>query len=323
MPRRRHNRQGISVRFGSTEFLKINTARYDWRDLYHNLLTFTWPQFATLILAVYLLINLFFGTLYFVAPGSIAEMQPYSFGEAFFFSVETLATVGYGHMYPASWYGHVIATLEIMVGMFGMAVITGLIFIRFARPTARIVFSKTAVVAQFDGRPTLMVRVANLRHHPMMEVRFQMVATRAIITKEGEEVVIFPQLKLIFDKLALFPVAITLRHPIDENSPLYGLRPDEFAEHYVRVHASVACVDSVISASVYLNQTYESSQIEWNRRFVEIYTEMPDGAFAVDYSKIHDTEPVQPGTELGSDGLVQVTDNLVSSGAAGSTPATR
>jgi inward rectifier potassium channel len=323
MPRRRRNRRGISVRFGSTEFLKINAARYDWRDLYHNLLTFTWPQFAGLILAIYLLVNLFFGLLYFLAPGSIAEMRPYSFADAFFFSVETLATVGYGHMYPQSSYGHWVATLEIMLGMFGMAVITGLIFIRFARPTARIVFSKTAVFSRFDGKPTLMIRVANLRHHPMMEVKFRMLATRAILTKEGEEIVIFPQLKLVFDRMAVFPAAVTLRHQIDEASPLYGLRPDEYAEHFVRVQASVACVDSVISASVYLQQSYDSSQIELNRRFVEIYSEMSDGAFAVDYSKIHDTEPVPREFELGEDGLVPTTDNLVPSRASSHAASTR
>ena len=323
MPRRRHRRRGVSVRFGSTEFLKINAARYDWRDLYHNLLTFTWPQFAGLILAIYLLINLFFALLYFLAPGSIAEMRPYSFADAFFFSVETLATVGYGHMYPESFYGHMVATLEIMVGMFGMAVITGLIFIRFARPTARIVFSKTAVISQFDGKPTLMVRVANLRHHPMVEVKFRMVTTRLILTKEGEEIVIFPQIKLVFDRMAVFPAAVTLRHQIDETSPLYGLRPDEYAEHFVRVQPSVACVDSVISSSVYLQQSYDSSQIEWNRRFVEIYSDMPDGVFAVDYSKIHDTEPVPREFELGEDGKVPTTDSLVASRATNHTPSTR
>jgi inward rectifier potassium channel len=314
MPNRRRNRSGVSIRLGSTEFLKLNIARYDWRDLYHNLLTFSWPKFSIVILAIYLLINLLFGLLYFLAPGSIAEMRPYSFFDAFFFSVETLATVGYGHMYPESIYGHFIATLEIMVGMFGMAVITGLIFIRFARPTARIVFSNTAVIAQFDGKPTLMVRVANLRHHPMAEVRFRLMTSRAILTKEGETVVVFPQLKLIFDRLALFPVAVTLRHPIDETSPLYGLRPEEFDEHYVRIYASVSGVDTVISASVYRQQAYDISQIQWNRRFVEIYSEMPDGRFTVDYARLHDTEPVQAGTELNDTGTVPVVSQAANAG---------
>jgi inward rectifier potassium channel len=109
-----------------------------------------------------------------------------SFLEAFFFSIETLATVGYGHMYPATLYGHFAATVEIMVGMFGMAVVTGLIFIRFARPTARIEFSKTAVVSIFDGVPTLAIRVANLRHHPMIEAEFKMTVAYGKITAEGE-----------------------------------------------------------------------------------------------------------------------------------------
>jgi inward rectifier potassium channel len=157
----------------------------------------------------------------------------------------------------------------------------------------------------------------------MVEVKFRMVTTRLILTKEGEEIVIFPQIKLVFDRMAVFPAAVTLRHQIDETSPLYGLRPDEYTEHFVRVQPSVACVDSVISSSVYLQQSYDSSQIEWNRRFVEIYSDMPDGVFAVDYSKIHDTEPVPREFELGEDGKVPTTDSLVASRASNHTPSTR
>ena len=101
-------------------------------------MTLTWPQFAALILGIYVLVNLVFAVLYWAGPKSVAELPPGSLTDAFFFSVETLATVGYGHMYPDSLYGHIIATVEIMIGMFGMAVVTGLIFVRFSRPTARI-----------------------------------------------------------------------------------------------------------------------------------------------------------------------------------------
>ena len=110
----------ISVKAGHLEFLKLNAERYDWRDAYHSILTLTWPQFAGLIFGTYVLINVFFAALYWAGGKSIAELPPGSFLDAFFFSVETLATVGYGHMYPDSLYGHIIATLEIIVGMFGL-----------------------------------------------------------------------------------------------------------------------------------------------------------------------------------------------------------
>jgi inward rectifier potassium channel len=149
----------IRVRSDQVELVKLNAKEFDWRDTYHFILTLSWPGFAAFVFGIYLLINLGFATLYNLDPHSVAEMS--SFFDAFFFSVETLATVGYGHMYPESLYGHLLTMLEIMVGLFGLAVITGLIFVRFSRPTARMHFSKVAVIAPFDGVPTLMIRLAN------------------------------------------------------------------------------------------------------------------------------------------------------------------
>jgi inward rectifier potassium channel len=287
----------ITVRFGNTEFVKLNVSRYDWRDLYHQLLTLSWPKFAGVILILYLMVNLFFAALYLLGGDSIAEMPPGSFTDAFFFSIETLATVGYGHMYPATMYGHLAATLEIMVGMFGMAVVTGLIFIRFARPTARIEFSKTAVISNFDGVPTLAVRVANMRHHPMVETEFKMVATYGKITVEGEEVRLFFPLKLIFSYMANFPVAVTLRHPIDEGSPLYGLSLQDFERGLTRLFVSVVCVDPVIASPVYVQHYYIPESIEWNRQFTEMYFDRAGGGYSVDYGKISDTEPASSMNE--------------------------
>jgi Ion channel len=162
----------ISVRFGKSEFLKINADRFDWRDTYHWVLSLTWPQFAGLVFGIYMIVNVIFAVLYVLGGKGIAEMHPGSFLDGFFFSVETFAAVSYGHMYPDSLYGHSIATLEIMVGMFGMAVITGLVFIRFSRPMAKILFSKVAYVGLFDGYQNLMIRVANLRHQRWLKPSF-------------------------------------------------------------------------------------------------------------------------------------------------------
>src|SRR6201981_3905081 len=177
--------RSISVRVGRLEILKINAAKFDLRDTYHLVLTLTWPRFAAVLLVVYILINLVFAGLYALGGRCIAELPPGSFSEAFFFSVETLATVGYGHMYPDTFYGHCVTTVEIVVGMFGMAVITGLIFVRFSRPTARILFSKCAVISPFDGVPTLMLRVANMRHVSMAEAEFRVMLFRDEWVQEG------------------------------------------------------------------------------------------------------------------------------------------
>src|SRR4029077_20015459 len=194
----------------------------------HLILNLSWPGFAAFVFGIYLLINLGFAGLYVLDPHSVAEMS--SFFDAFFFSVETLATVGYGHMYPESLYGHLVTMLEIMVGMFGLAVITGLIFVRFSRPTARMHFSKVAVIAPFEGVPNLMIRVANLRHQAMVEPEFRMILVRSTTTAEGDDVRRFRSLKPDFDHLISFPTVLTVRHRINETSPLFGMTPEDFQQ---------------------------------------------------------------------------------------------
>ena len=135
------------------KFHKLNLKRRELRDAYHWLLTLSWPQFSVFVFGLYLAINLVFSLCYYVRPQCIGGMEKVSWANCFFFSVETLATVGYGHMYPETLFGHLVATLEIIVGMFGMAIVTGLIFIRFSRPVARIFFSDNLVLAPFDGHP--------------------------------------------------------------------------------------------------------------------------------------------------------------------------
>jgi inward rectifier potassium channel len=291
----------IRVRSGQFEFVKLNVEKFDWRDTYHLILTLSWPGFAGLVFGIYLLINLAFAALYMLNAHAVAEMRPGSFFDAFFFSVETLATVGYGHMYPETFYGHLIAMLEIMVGMFGLAVITGLIFVRFSRPTARIHFSKVAVIAPFDGVPNLMIRVANLRHQAMVEPEFRMILLRNIITAEGDEVRRFRSLKLEFDRLIAFPTVLTVRHRIDEESPLFGMTPEEFQRQDVRIIASIVGVDTVIVAPVQSFGDYNYEQIEWNRRFVEIYDQNEEGEWTVDYARIDETEDLAPIQNLARD----------------------
>ncbi|MBV9298820.1 MAG: ATP-sensitive inward rectifier potassium channel 10 [Verrucomicrobia bacterium] len=284
--------RSISVRTGRLEFVKINITKFDFRDTYHLILTLTWPRFAALVLVTYIMINLLFAGLYLLGGKCIAELPPGSYSEAFFFSVETLATVGYGHMYPDTFYGHCVTTIEIVVGMFGMAVITGLIFVRFSRPTARILFSKCAVISPFDGVPTLMLRVANQRHIAMAEAEFRVMLFRNERIQEEESTRRFYALKLQFDRMIAFPVALTLRHMIDESSPLYGLTAEDLKRSDTRLMASIVCIDTVIPAPVQSAIDYSYDDILWNRRFVEIYAETPEGRLTVDYGRIHDTEEV-------------------------------
>jgi inward rectifier potassium channel len=282
----------IATRAGRTEFLKINAAVSGWRDSYHWVLSLTWPRFALFLAVSYVVINLLFGTLYVIRPDCINDLEPGSFPFAFFFSVETLATVGYGHNYPTTLYGHVIVTIEIFIGMIWLAVITGLIFVRFARPTARILFSNCLVIAPHDGRLSLMFRVANLRHTSMAEAEFRIIYSRDEHVLEGEDIRRFYYLSLYPDRMISFPAALTIRHTIDQQSPLFGITPERLAQEDAFFIASTVSLELVMAASVQSAQDYAVEDIRFGERFVDVYEELPDGRLTVDYGRLHETEPV-------------------------------
>lgn len=285
-------RAPISVRAGRTEFLKINAARREWRDGYHWILSLSWPRFVAFILAVYVALNLIFATAFMLGGPCIGEMTPGSFPAAFFFSVETLATVGYGHMYPATTYGHIVVTIEIIIGMFWLAVITGLIFVRFSRPTARILFSDSLLIGNFDGKPTLMFRVANLRHTSMVEAEFRMILSRDEKVHEGETVRRFHPLKVRPAHMINFPAALVIRHSIDQQSPLYGETLESLEKSDAFFVASTVSIELVMAASVQSQKDYSWRDLRFGERFVDVYTEEGDGRLTVDYGRLHETEPV-------------------------------
>jgi inward rectifier potassium channel len=280
------------MRSGQVEFIKINAQR-EWRDLYQWLLGLSWPKFSMVAVGTCIGINLLFAAIYAVGGDCVAGMRPGSFLEAFFFSVQTLATVGYGHMYPQTLYGDVVSTVEIISGLFWLALITGLIFVRFSRPAARIVFSNGLVIAPFNGQRTLMARVANLRHYNMVDAQFSIMFSRdEPLLEDGEMFRHFYQLRLHFDRLVAFPAALTLRHTIDEKSPLYGCSQESLRDARAIIMVSVTGVETVIPASVQTFRDYSASDIQFGHRFVDIYTETAQGKLTVDYARIHDTEPV-------------------------------
>jgi inward rectifier potassium channel len=288
--KRRHNR--VSVQAGQVEFVKVNIGAWQPRDVYQWLLALRWPQFAALVAAVYIMLNLLFATLYSLDRASIAGSTGGSwFFDCFFFSIQTLATVGYGHMYPQTLYGHVISTIEIMSGIFLLAVVTGLIFVRFSRPVARIAFSRSLVISPLNGEPTLMVRVGNQHQHSIVDTQFRVMFMRDEPLVEGGDFRYFYTLKLHFDKLILFPAALTLRHVIDKSSPLYGATPESLEITRAVFAVSVSGIDPVIAAPVQAQQDYTWRDVRFGKRFVDIYTQSGRGQLTVDYGRLHDTEP--------------------------------
>jgi inward rectifier potassium channel len=284
----------VSLRAGQIEFVKVNTDAWRWRDVYRWLLGLSWPQFAMFVASLYIGLNLLFAALYSFQQNSIAgSTGGHWFFDCFFFSVQTLATVGYGHMYPQTLYGHIVTTIEIMSGIFLLAVMTGLIFVRFSRPIARVMFSNSMVIALLNGKPTLMVRIGNENHHSMVEAEFRIMFSRDEPLLEGGDFRHFYVLKLHFDRLAVFPAALTLRHTIDETSPLFGATPESLESSRILFIVSVVGIDPVIAAAVQTQKDYSWRDVQFGHRFVEIYTEHGGGRLTVDYGRLHDTEQVK------------------------------
>src|SRR5215471_11233539 len=292
-PNKRHRKPThVSIRSGQVEFVKVGTDSWRWRDVYRWLLGLRWPRFAAFVAVLYIGLNLLFAMLYSLQRESIAgSTGGHWFFDCFFFSVQTLATVGYGHMYPQTLYAHIITTIEIMTGVFLLATMTGLIFVRFSRPIARVAFSNSLVIAPLNGTPTLMVRIGNENQHSMVEAEFRIMFSRDERLIEGGDFRYFYVLKLQFDRLTVFPAALTLRHTIDENSPLFGATAETLTGCRALFIVSVVGIDPVIAASVQTQKDYTWRDIQFGHRFVEIYTEHGGGRLTVDYGRLHDTEP--------------------------------
>jgi len=283
------------MRSGSVEFVKVNTDKGRLRDVYRSLLGLNWPNFALFVAIVYVALNLFFAVFYSLRPDSIAgATTTHWFLDCFFFSVQTLATVGYGHMYPQSIYGHIVSTIEIMTGVFLLAVMTGLIFVRFSRPVARVIFSRSMVIGPLNGKPTLMVRIGNENHHSMVEAKFRIMYSYDKQLAEGGDFRYFHDLKLHFSQLTVFPAALTLRHEIDEGSPLHGATSESLEAGRALFFVSVVGIDPVIASEVQTQKDYTWRDIQFGHRFVEIYHEHKGGTrrLTVDYGRLHETEPI-------------------------------
>lgn len=272
--------------------VKVGVRRFSLEDPYYLVLAMRWPTFFISVLLVFLATNLIFAALYWLDPGSVNNVRPGVFGDSFFFSVETLATVGYGVMTPNTIYGHVVATAEIFVGMFLTALVTGAFFARFARPHARLVFSETAVVTPYEGRQALMVRVASRRLQGISEARARMVYLRdeAVGTTRFRR---FSELKLARDNIPVLSLSWTLIHPIDEESPLFGMTNARILDEAPTLLVSISGFDEAISSTINDRKSYSPEDIRFGHVFDNILRDLPGGFIELDITRIHDTSPVE------------------------------
>ena len=263
-------------------------------DLYHYLLVLPWTAFLTALAVVYLGLNLVFATLYLVGDAAIANARPGVFADAFFFSVETLSTIGYGQMSPGTLYGNVVMTVEALAGVLLVAVAAGLMFARFSKPTARVVFSKVAVVGPFNGVPTLSLRLANERRNQILDAQVSVALVRDERTAEGDWIRRFYDLQLARQRSPIFAMTFTVMHPIDADSPLRNASPSSLAAEGAELVVTVTGLDETTLHTIHARTSYLAHEICWDRRFADVFTQTADGRLAIDYRRFHDTAPIQP-----------------------------
>jgi inward rectifier potassium channel len=287
----------VRRRRGPSTTVRIGHKR-QWRDVYHRMLTLSWPRFFLVMAGWYAAVNIVFALLYMADPDGIAEARPGSFEDAFFFSVQTVATIGYGVMHPATLYANLVMTVETLCGLIGFAVLTGLIFSRFSRPTARILFSEVAVVTQHNGMPTLMFRCANQRRNQILEAAIGVTVLRDETSAEGRVMRRFHDLKLLRQRTPVFALSWTVMHPIDEESPLHDLTERDMIDEEVEIIVVLTGVDETFAQPIQARCSYLADEILWHHAFVDIVTPLEDGRIEIDYSRFHTVQPDGLGVDI-------------------------
>jgi inward rectifier potassium channel len=277
---------------GGRQILTYGLPRRRWRDLYHLFMTMSWPRLFASFAGFFVLFNLLFALAYSVRPGDIANLNPPGYWGRFFFSVETFATVGYGDMHPQTVYAHLIAAIEIFTGLMSLALITGMMFARFSRPTARILFARHAVIRQFDGRLTLMLRAANERRNAIVEASAQLRLIRDEQTVEGYRIRRIYDLPLRRTEQPVFLYGWSLLHVIDEASPLVGASSESLQAGKAFLLLTIGGIDETTGQTLMSRQEYWPASIRWNHSFADIFTSGDDGIDRFDYTKFHDVEPL-------------------------------
>ncbi|NMF57686.1 ion channel [Pseudanabaena yagii] len=262
------------------------------RDPYHLLLTVPWIGFFAIVVGFDIFLNAVFAILYLLDSNAIAGIKEVGFLEAFFFSVQTLASIGYGVMNPQTLYANLIVTLESIASLMLFAVITGIAFTRFAKSSSRVMFSHVVTIHDYNGIPTLMFRTANERKNNILEARLRVYLMIDEITSEGQMMRRLHELKLVRDHSPIFLLSWTVMHTIDENSPLYGITIETMERLNAQILVSLTGVDETIEGTIHARHMYSSSQILCDRRFVDVIHIGKDGHRYLDYSHFHETTAV-------------------------------
>jgi inward rectifier potassium channel len=267
------------------------------RDFYHALLRLPWSATLAAIVAAYLVTNALFAALY-VEIGGVAHAATKSFGDAFFFSVQTMGTIGYGAMFPESTAANVVVVAESIVSLLLTAVATGLVFAKFSRSTARFVFARQAVISPVEGVPTLMFRLGNERGNQLVNAQIRMVMVRTERLPEGGTFYRMLDLHPTRERALSLSRSWNVLHRIDGASPLAGETPASLAEKEIELTVMVMGTDDVSMQTVHASYRYFARDIIWGARLADVLSETPDGNMLLDLGRFHDVEPTAPTADF-------------------------
>jgi inward rectifier potassium channel len=271
----------------------IGAPRTTLRDFYYLFLKVRWSVAIAVIVAAYMALNALFAVAY-LATGGVTNARAGSFYDAFCFSVETMGTVGYGWMYPTSAAANAVMIVQSVTSLIVTAVATGLVFAKFSRSSARVVFSKHAVIGPMDGVPTLMLRVGNERGNQILEATIRVALVRTEVTREKMKFYRMYDLRLTRERSPAMSRSWTVLHPIDEASPLFKATPESILRDEIEIIANLVGTDDTSLQPVHARKRYEEHEIVWGARHEDILTEAEDGTVVLDIRRFHDIRATEP-----------------------------
>ena len=277
------------IRFGEREIITEGLYLSFWADISHRCMTASWPAFIGGAVLVFIAFNAVFAAFYWIGNQPISNVPGGAYIDYIYFSIETLSTAGYGDMHPQTHYGHFVAAVELFTGIFSMSLMTGLIFARFSRPKARLLFADHPVVTNHDGKPTLMLRLANERHNIISNATAKLWLFKNIVSMEGEQLRRFYELELTQNQNPGLALSWTLYHVLDEKSPLYGVSADDLEAFNASLVVVVTGYDVVAAQTVQARKLYDYPDVRFGHRYADIIGTSEDGRLRIDYGRFHET----------------------------------
>jgi inward rectifier potassium channel len=282
---------------GSFNVVREGLSPFSSLSLYHWLLTISWPKFLGFIAVAYVAVNMLFaGAFLLCGPGALQSVAGTfaneSFYRAFFFSVDSFATIGYGNIVPVGVAANTLVTVEAFLNILGIALATGVIFSRFSRPSAKIIYSRNAIVAPYQDTTALEFRIANGRSSQLIDVQVQVILTK-MEAVDGTKVRKFYDLELERERVVFFALSWTIVHPIDAKSPMWRATRQDMLDSDAEILILLSGTDETISQTVHSRSSYKADEIVWGARFANMFMRTEEeGIVGMNLTRIHEIEPV-------------------------------